>query len=78
MGMRRVRNRPEVRTSAITVAISPRAQFGNAPRVQPVFVAKGQVMQQIVDGMDALGGQHLGQAGPIPFTYWTEVAGCSI
>src|SRR5712692_3881323 len=38
------------------------AQFGDRTRVQPVFVAKGQVVQQIVDGCKALGPEDLGQA----------------
>ena len=39
-----------------------RPQFGNPPRIYPVFVAERQVVQQVVDGVDALGRQHFGQA----------------
>ena len=46
----------------MTVAISPAPQFGNSTRVHAIFVAEGQVVKQIVDRMDALGAQHLGQA----------------
>ena len=37
------------------------AQFGDGARVQPVFVTEGEIMQQVVDGVDALARQHLGQ-----------------
>jgi len=39
-----------------------RAQLGNGTRVQPVFVAERQVVEQIVDGGKALGRQDFGQA----------------
>ena len=38
------------------------AQFGDRTRVQTVFVAEGQVVQQVVDGSNILGAKHLGQA----------------
>jgi hypothetical protein len=38
------------------------AQFGDRPRVQPVLVAKGQVMEQVVNRPNALGGKDLGEA----------------
>ena len=60
MGMRRVRNRPEVRTSAMTLAISPGAQLADAARIQPVFIAKRQVVEQVLDRADALLQQDLG------------------
>src|ERR1700722_1861396 len=39
------------------------AQLGNSARVQPVFVAKGQIMEQIADTVDPLAGQNLRDAG---------------
>ena len=47
----------------MTVAISPAPQLGNSAWIHPVFVAEGQVVQQVVDGVDALGPQHVRQAG---------------
>ncbi len=44
-----------------------RTQFGDGARVQAVFVAEWQIMQQVVDGVDALARQHLGQAGADAF-----------
>ena len=38
------------------------AQFGNPARIQPVFIAKGKVMEQVADGVDSLGGQNFGNA----------------
>jgi len=38
------------------------AKLRNPTRVHAVLVAEGQVMEQIVDRVDALGPQHLGQA----------------
>ncbi len=38
------------------------AQLGNSAGVHAIFVAEGQIMKQIVDSVDALGTQHLGQA----------------
>ena len=52
-----------MRTSAMTVAISP-ARSSEIPRGFTRSLAKGQVMQQIVDSMNALGTQHVRQAGP--------------
>ena len=60
--MRLVRNMPELRTSAMTVAISPGAKFGNRPGIEPVFVAEGQIMKQVVDGVDALVRENAGQS----------------
>ena len=37
------------------------AQFGNAPGVQPVLVAKRQVVQQVVEGLNAFGRQQFGE-----------------
>ncbi len=37
------------------------AQFGNAPGVQPVLVAKRQVVQQIVEGLNTFGRQQFGE-----------------
>ena len=37
------------------------AQFGNTLGVQPVLVAKRQVVQQVVEGLNAFCGQHLGE-----------------
>ena len=58
MGMRRVRNSPDVRTSAITLAISPGRSSLIPARIQPVFIAKRQVVQQVLDRRDALLQQH--------------------
>ncbi len=38
------------------------AQFADAARIQPVFVAKRQVVEQVFDGADALFQQDLGKA----------------
>ncbi len=38
------------------------AEFGNATGIQAVFIAERQVMQEIVNGFDALGGQNFGEA----------------
>src|SRR5580698_1612495 len=38
-----------------------RSEFGDAARVQPVFIAKREIMQQVVNGVDALARQHFGQ-----------------
>ena len=40
------------------------AQLADAPRIQPVFIAKRQVVQQVLDRRDALLQQHLGNARP--------------
>ena len=37
------------------------AQFRNPARIQPVFVAKRQIMEQIADRGNALGGKNLRQ-----------------
>ena len=39
-----------------------RAQFGDGARIQAVFVAEGQIVQQVIDGVNTFGGQHFGQA----------------
>ena len=36
-------------------------QFRNTPRVEPVFVAKRQVVQQVVESLNVLGRQELGK-----------------
>ena len=40
------------------------AQLADAPRIQPVFIAKRQVVEQVFDRRDALLQQHLGNARP--------------
>ena len=58
-----------MRTSAITVAISP-ARSSPMPRgFQPIFIAKRQIVEQIVDRVDAFAPQISARRGPIPFTY---------
>ena len=41
-----------------------RAQFGNAPRVQPVFIAKRQIIEQVADGADSLAFENFRDARP--------------
>ena len=43
------------------------AQLGNRAGVQAILVAKGQIMKQVVHGLDALSGEHLGQARAYAF-----------
>src|ERR1700733_156603 len=38
------------------------AQLGNPARIQPVFVAKRQIMQQVANRVDTLGGENLPDA----------------
>ena len=38
------------------------AQLGNAARVQTVFIAKRQIVEQVFDRVQALGRQQVGQA----------------
>ena len=45
----------------------PAAQFRDAPRVEAIFIAKRQIMEKVVDGVNAFGTQHLGQARPDAF-----------
>ena len=44
-----------------------RAQLADAARVQPVFIAKRQVVEQVFNGGDALVQQHLGKVRPNAF-----------
>ncbi len=41
-----------------------RAELGDAARIDPVFIAKRQVVEQVFNGGDALVQQHLGQVRP--------------
>ena len=54
------------------------AQFGDRARVQPVFIAKGQIVQQVVDGVMPLAASTSARRGPMPLTYCTGVEGSSI
>src|ERR1700724_2192767 len=37
-------------------------QFGNSPGIQPVFIAKRQIMEQVADGVNSLRSQHFPDA----------------
>src|SRR5208283_4139084 len=39
-----------------------RTQLRNAPRIQPVFIAKWQIMEQVADRVDPFGGKHFPDA----------------
>ncbi len=39
-------------------------QFGDGARVEAIFVAEGQIVEQVFDGADAFGGKHFGHTRP--------------
>ena len=76
-GIRRVRSRAAPRTSAMTLAVSPGWRLGERAGIQPVFVAKGKMEEEIFDGEDGLLGQSPGDSGAMPLTNWTGVSSVS-
>jgi hypothetical protein len=50
----------------MTMASRP-AEFGDRARIEPVFIAEGQVMKQVVHRVEALGGKYFGKTRTNPF-----------
>ena len=60
--MLRVRNKPGIAHFADYRGHLAGAQLGNPARVQPVFIAKRQIMEQVADRVDSLGGENFPDA----------------
>ena len=66
-GMRRVRNRAEGADLGDDAGHLADAQLADAAWVQTVFVAEGQVVEQVLDRADALLQQNFGEPGADAF-----------